>query len=1099
MKKTFLLFSAVLAFGFQGLHAQFTCGTATAVTPGTYTAPVITGTGATELDANGAVWYSFTPSSVGNLTISSCGGGADTRLWIRSGTCGALTAVANNDDSPGCISSGTDEYASRVQNLVLQSGVTYYFEWDDRWGTPTPQPAFSWSFTFTAIPNNGDAGITTRIGEYARMPITQLSSVPLTARIQNNSVTPLTNVVVTAEVFTTSNLTTPVATFSSAPISLGSTAVQTVSIGTWTPPANVADYVINFTKTQTEADAVTSNNTGSQTFTVDFNYYGRDNGVLAGALGAQTGGNIRMGSQFTVINNDQITGVQYYINTTNAAQQYNIQIYQVTGGVMGATPLYTSPTQTTTGIAGFNTLNFTPLAVTPGEYAVILHHTSTANVNIGLGYSNNIFTAGKQWLKITTGAWQNADAQGFNIAFMIRPKFGVDAANDVRFVSNSQTGEYSAIHAIQAPTGTPLTFGAVGRNGGTASATNVVLTVNVRNSANTVVYTAASAPQTLATLTNGTFTVPSFLVTATGEYTIEYAFSADGTDEIPNNNSGTTTFERSLDFMSRAVGITGSLGVGPNTPAGVYDGAVLGQTYTLTQADELKSVRFVLNAPPANVPVRVDIYNTTAGVPTGTPIASTTVYTTTTADNTNGVELNLPISGGTLNLAAGTYYFGVIEQEGNITLATSTKNFTTGKTFLKWDANAAGAWVTNESFNFNVVYVLDPVFNVCLPVATTFDVTNANCSAADGSAEVTATGGTGGFTYLWDNGQNTAVLSNVASGVYEVTITDALGCETVAEVTIQDQSTLTATAAVTNVTCANGNNGSITVTPASGQTPYTYTWAGSPNTTPTLVNLTAGTYTATVTDGNGCTFIISQTVTQPTAVSATAAVTNVVCAGGATGSITLTPAGGNGPYTYAWTGSTNTTATLSGLVAGSYAATVTDNNGCTVNISQTVTETGTPLTVTAVVNNPTGFVNITPAGGTAPYTYLWSNGVTTQDLFGVSSGTYTVTITDANGCETTGSFTVANTISINEAEAFGELKIFPNPSNGNFNVSIQIAESKNVRVELINVVGKTLMTQTADNITSHVFNFDVAGYAAGIYTVRITANGQSTTKVIIIQ
>jgi len=1099
MKKTILLFSAVLAFGLQGLHAQFTCGTATAVTPGTYTAPVITGTGATEPDAVGAVWYSFTPSSVGNLTISSCGGGADTRLWIRSGTCGALTEVATNDDTPGCFSTGTNAWASKVENLPLQAGVTYYFEWDDVWGDPTPLPAFGWSFTFTAIPNNGDAGITTRIGEYTRMPITQLSSVPLTARIQNNSVTPLTNVVVTAQVFATTNLSTPVATFSSTPISLASTANQTVSIGTWTPPANVADYVINFTKTQTEADAVTSNNTSSQNFTVDFNYYGRDNGVLAGALGVNTGGNIRMGSQFTVINNDQITGVQYYINTTNAAQQYNIQIYQVTGGVIGATPLFTSATQTTTGVAGFNTLNFAPLAVTPGEYAVILHHTSTANVNIGLGYSNNIFTAGKQWLKITTGAWQNAEAQGFNLAFMIRPKFGADAANDVRFVSNSNANEYSAVHALQAPTGTPLTFQAIGRNAGTASATNVVLTVNVRNSANTVVYTAASAPQTLASLTNGTFTVPSFTVTATGEYTIEYAFTADGTDEIPNNNSGTTTFERSLDFMSRAIGITGSLGVGPNTPAGVYDGAVLGQTYTLTQADELKSVRFVLNAPPANVPVRVDIYNTTAGAPTGTPIASTTVYTTTAADLANGVELNLPISGGNLNLAAGTYYFGVIEQEGNITLATSTSNFTAGKTFLKWDANAAGAWVNNESFNFNVVYVLDPVFNVCLPVATTFDVTNANCSAADGSAEVTATGGTGGFTYLWDNGQNTAVLSNVTSGVYEVTITDALGCETVAEVTIQDQSTLTATAVATNVLCANGNTGSVTVTPANGETPYTYTWAGSTNTTATLSNLAAGTYTATVTDDNGCTFIVTQTVTQPAAVIGTAAVTNVSCAGASTGSITITPSGGVGPYTYAWTGSTNTTATLSGVPAGSYAVTITDANNCSANVSQTVTETGTPITITGVVNNPNGFVNITPNGGTPPYTYAWSNGATTQDIFGASSGTYTVVVTDANDCNSTETFTVSNTIGINEVEAFGELKIFPNPSNGNFNVSIQAPESKNVRVELINVVGKTLMTKTADNITSHIFNFDVVGYAAGVYTVRITANGQSITKVIIIQ
>lgn len=1099
MKKLILLFSACLALGHTvRLNAQTTCATAVTVTPGTYTAPALTGTGASHAPATASAWYSFTPASTGTLNISSCGGGSDTRLWVMSGTCGALVAVADNDDATGCISTGTDEYASRLTNVSLTGGVTYYFEWDNRWDNT----GFTWSFTFTSFPNNGDGAVTKVMNEYTRKPISQLTGgIVLGGTLQNLSSTPLTNMVLRSDVYLAGNMVTPVATFSSTPVTLASGASQNVTSGTWNPPANVADYVIVYTKTQTETDAVPGNNSITQNFSADYNFYARDNNVLAGGLGTAAGG-VRQGSQFTVTANDQITAVQYNLRNTSATQQYTIEIYRVTGGVMGATALYTSPSQTTTGTPGFITLNITPLNVTPGEYAVVLNHTNTTGaVNISLGYSNNIYTPLKQWIRIGTGAWDHPENVGFQLAYMIRPKFGTDAANDVRFVSNSNPNEYTAVHARQAPAGTPLNFQAVGRNGGTAAATNVKLTVNVKNSANTVVYTAASATQNLATATNGTFTVAPYTVTAADTYTIEYVFSADGTDQIPNNNTGINTFTRSSNFMSRAAGITGSLGIGPNATPGVYDNAVLGQTYTLTAADELKSVRFVLNAPPANVPVRVDIYNTNGtGVPTGTPIASTTSYTTTPADNANGVTLDLPITTGNLSLAAGTYYLGVIEQEDNITLATSPQNFTAGKVFIKWDGNAGGAWTTSESFNFNIAFVLNPVFNVCVPVTTTFNVSNANCSAADGSAEVIATGGTGTLTYLWSNGQTTSTLTNVTSGVYSVTITDDNACTTTAQVTVQDQSTLTATANVTNVLCRNGNTGSVTLLPTGGEAPYTYVWTGSANTTATLSNLVAGTYSATITDDNGCTFIVTENVTQPaTSVAATTTAVNVACFGGSNGSVTVTATGGTAPYTYSWAGSANTTATLPNVAAGTFTVTVTDNNGCTFDVSQTVTQPGSAPSVTGVVNNNTGGINITATGGTAPYTYSWSNGTTTEDQTGLADGTYTVTVTDAHGCTTTGTYTILHPFGINEALGLGELKIFPNPSNGQFNVSIQTLENKDITVDLINAVGKTMMSVKADNVSSHVFSFDVQGYAAGMYAVRISANGKSITKTIIIQ
>lgn len=133
MKKINLLcIAAIFAYCWQ-LNAQgLTCATALPVTPGTFTASTLVGT-PSQTTATAAGWYAFTPSSNGILNINSCGGGSDTRLWIWSGACGALTPVANNDDFPGCISTGTSAYASKIENVILMAGTTYYFEWDNVW------------------------------------------------------------------------------------------------------------------------------------------------------------------------------------------------------------------------------------------------------------------------------------------------------------------------------------------------------------------------------------------------------------------------------------------------------------------------------------------------------------------------------------------------------------------------------------------------------------------------------------------------------------------------------------------------------------------------------------------------------------------------------------------------------------------------------------------------------------------------------------------------------------------------------------------------------------------------------------------------------
>ena len=139
--------------------------------------------------------------------------------------------------------------------------------------------------------------------------------------------------------------------------------------------------------------------------------------------------------------------------------------------------------------------------------------------------------------------------------------------------------------------------------------------------------------------------------------------------------------------------------------------------------------------------------------------------------------------------------------------------------------------------------------------------------------------------------------------------------------------------------------------------------------------------------------------------------TNVACNGGATGSLTVSPANGTAPYTYLWSNSA-TTASIVGVAAGTYNVTITDANGCTDTSSVTITEPAVLVASSVVDSNVScnggseGSATASAAGGTAPYTYLWSNSATTASIVGVAAGIYNVTITDANGCTDTSSVTI---------------------------------------------------------------------------------------------
>ncbi|GAI18601.1 unnamed protein product, partial [marine sediment metagenome] len=258
---------------------------------------------------------------------------------------------------------------------------------------------------------------------------------------------------------------------------------------------------------------------------------------------------------------------------------------------------------------------------------------------------------------------------------------------------------------------------------------------------------------------------------------------------------------------------------------------------------------------------------------------------------------------------------------------------------------------------------------------------DVNCNGAcDGTATANASGGSGTYDYQWSNGQTTNPAVNLCPGAYSLTVTDTYGCTVTDNVAITEPGAITLNLTRTDVLCKGECTGTANVNVTSGGTsPFTYQWDNGAGTTSNPTGLCANTYSVTVTDANDCTATGSIVVDEPaTSISLTPSHTDATC-GDSDGSATVSVTGGTGSYTYEWsTGGTENT--ISGLFAGVYTVTVTDDNGCTETETINVNDIGGPTASITSFNNPTcnlacdGEATVTVSSGTANYTYTWSSG-----------------------------------------------------------------------------------------------------------------------------
>ena len=328
--------------------------------------------------------------------------------------------------------------------------------------------------------------------------------------------------------------------------------------------------------------------------------------------------------------------------------------------------------------------------------------------------------------------------------------------------------------------------------------------------------------------------------------------------------------------------------------------------------------------------------------------------------------------------------------------------------------------------------------------------------------------------------------------------TDSAGVIKSTSVVVTVYPKVSASATSVNLNCYGDANGTINLTVGGGIPNYTYNWSNGLASV-SANNLTAGNYQITITDAVGCSAVVSKTISQPAGINATTAATGAACAR-PTGTASVTANGGAGGLTYLWSNAA-TDSSLTALVPGTYTVTVTDSRNCTTVVDAVVAQpyqiqftTSSTNTINGQYIGTASVENV--SGGTAPYTYAWSDGETTASISGLEAGIFTVTITDHSGCFEVASDTIKSSpaAAVNNISDAFTCSIYPNPTHGQ--VLVQLSKTTaNTSFKLENVLGQTLLTKTLSDTQTQL---DLSAYPNGVYLIEIKQGEKRTVKELVL-
>ena len=298
-----------------------------------------------------------------------------------------------------------------------------------------------------------------------------------------------------------------------------------------------------------------------------------------------------------------------------------------------------------------------------------------------------------------------------------------------------------------------------------------------------------------------------------------------------------------------------------------------------------------------------------------------------------------------------------------------------------------------------------------------------------GEISVTVAGGISPYNYEWidnfgnkynrevGNVFNKGDLSNIPIGIYDLTVTDKNGCIATLKTELTQAEDLVINFDKIDLNCYEQNDGTIKITPTGGVAPYTYKWSDFGN-GPERTNLSAGIYTVNVTDKNLCEKTIDIEIIQAPLFNIVPVITPVTCFGADDGTITLNIEGGEDPVSVTWADDASAGDSRTNLKPGNYNVKLNDGSGCVIERTFQILEPE-ELRLSSVLSdaidcdNPlSGSIDLQVIGGNPPYSFLWSNGETTEDLTDIGANNYKVTVTDSKGCKIEESFVIKRQIDL---------------------------------------------------------------------------------------